>query len=85
MGLNFHVKCTRHRVVGMIARGHEGEALHRFYAEHAECRKNNPDAVEVQGDEESEQNWMNDPEAYGCTDIGLLPEKTPPSMFLHLT
>lgn len=85
MGLNFHVKCTHHRVVGMIARGYEGEALHHFYAEHAECRRHNPDAVEVQGDEESEQNWMNDPEAYGYTDIGLLPEKTPPSMYLHLT
>lgn len=72
MGLNFHIKCTRHRVVGMIARGHESEVLHRFYAEHSECRKNDPDAVEVQADEESEQNWMSDPEVYGYTDVGLL-------------
>jgi hypothetical protein len=71
MGLNFHVRCTTHRVVGMIARGHESEVLHRFYQEHAECRYRNSNAVEVQGDEESEQWWMSGPPE-GYTELELL-------------
>lgn len=71
MGVNFHVRCKTHNVVGMIARGHESVVLHRFYAEHADCRKVDPNAVEVQADEESEQDWMHAPPPY--IDLGLLP------------
>jgi hypothetical protein len=60
VGLNFHVRCRRHKVTGMIPRGHESEILHWFYKEHSECRQLNSFAVEVEADEESEQHWMND-------------------------
>lgn len=60
MGLNFHVRCRRHKVTGMVPRGHESDILHWFYREHEECRNLNPLAVEVQADEQSEQHWMND-------------------------
>lgn len=77
MGLNFHVRCKHHRVHGMIARGHESEVLHRFYGEHSECRRMDSNAVEVQGDEDSEQDWMESPEQDGYTDLGLLRRSVP--------
>lgn len=72
MGLNFHVRCRHHQVVGMIARGHEGKVLHRFYADHSACRRRDPAAVEVQADEESETDWMGEPVPDGYTNLGLL-------------
>lgn len=72
MGLNFHVRCKIHRVVGMIARGQESEVLHRFYSEHANCRKIDRNSVEVQADEASEQDWMYCPLPTGYTGLGLL-------------
>jgi hypothetical protein len=71
MGLNFHIRCQTHQVVGMIARGHETEVLHEFYREHEACLRENPNAVEVQGDEASQQLWMiSTPTGY--TNLGLL-------------
>lgn len=64
MGLNFHVRCKTHKVVGMIPRGHESQILHWFYKEHSECRQRNPFAVEVEADEESERDWMSDDRLY---------------------
>jgi hypothetical protein len=74
MGLNFHVRCKRHKVVGMINRGDESVVLHRFYKEHATCRQGDPNAVEVQADEESEQPWMYCPLPKGYRGLGLLTE-----------
>lgn len=68
MGLNFHVRCMRHKVTGMIPRGHESEILHWFYKEHSECRQLAPFSVEVEADGESEEPWMNDDRVY--QDIG---------------
>lgn len=75
MGLNFHVRCKSHRVVGMIARGHESAVLHRFYLDHALCRRDSPNAVEIQADEESEQPWMRDLTRGRYVDLGLLTRK----------
>lgn len=77
MGLNFHVRCGRHKVIGMIARGHESEVLHRFYAEHAECARLDKNAVEVQADEASEQWWMVEPTHPMYTNLGLLVREPP--------
>lgn len=72
MGLNFHVRCKTHKVVASIYRGEESEVLHRFYKAHEECRKADPNAVEVQADEASEQPWMSVPPPEGYTDLGVL-------------
>lgn len=69
MGLNFHLVCHTHRVTGMMFRGQESEAMYRFYAEHAECRKQNKNSVEVQGDEDSEQWWMVSPPPSGYKEV----------------
>lgn len=69
MGLNFHVVCHQHRATGMVLRGKESEALHQFYREHADCRRRDKNAVEVQGDEESEQWWMVSPPPSGYEEI----------------
>lgn len=60
MGLNFYTVCHPCRVRVYVSRGDEHYVLHRFYREHAACRKIDPNACEVQGDGESEQDWMND-------------------------
>lgn len=54
----------------MIHRGQESYVLHRFYREHEECARRNPNAVEVQADGYSEQPWMEHPLPAGYTDIG---------------
>lgn len=76
MGLNFYVRCKKHKVVAGIHRGHENE-LHRFYKEHDACRNGDRYAVEVQADEQSEETWMSDPESIGYTDLGTLPAEEP--------